>query len=160
MGFTVADDAIKSLTEGQKDCLRLVNEHLTSKEIARKLGISPFTVDQRLDAAKSKLGATTRKEAARMFADAEKETLYQRLVYQNGSFAEDADAASKEAPSNRAAQVSKAFSQLISVPPIGGAEHDLSKKDIIRQSIGIAFLGSVAVIIITVFLIGVMRLFN
>ena len=37
------------LTDGQKACLRLVVDYHTSKEISRILGISPFTVDQRLD---------------------------------------------------------------------------------------------------------------
>lgn len=156
----MTDEALKSLTDGQKDCLRLVNEHRTSKEIARELQISPFTVDQRLDAAKAKLGARTRKEAARIFAETEGETIYQRLVYQNGSFPSEMDEPSKVEPSNRVAQRFKAFSQLMSVPPIGGERHNLSKKEIIRQSIGIAFMGSVAVIIITTFLIGVMRLFD
>ena len=55
------------LTEGQKACLRLVVQHHTSKEIARALGISPFTVDQRLDAARRKLNATSRIDAAKIF---------------------------------------------------------------------------------------------
>ena len=148
------------MTEGQKDCLQLVNEHRTSKEIARILHISPFTVDQRLDAAKAKLGARTRKEAARMFAEGEGQSIYQQTIYQNGSFSDRQDAPSRVEPSNRVVQTFKAFSQSMSVPPIGGEQHNLSKNEIIRQSIGIAFMGSVAVIIITIFLIGVMRLFD
>lgn len=154
------DNMGQLLTEGQKDCLQLVNEHRTSKEIARILHISPFTVDQRLDAAKAKLGARTRKEAARMFAEAGGQGIYQQTIYQNGSFPHHQKEDSRVGPSNRVARTFKAFSQLVSVPPIGGKPHNLPKKEIIRQSIGIAFVGSVAVIIITIFLIGVMRLFN
>lgn len=69
------------LTEGQKDCLRLVDDLLTSKEIARKLGISPFTVDQRLDAARRKLNAPSRKTAARIYLELESRSLPQPLVY-------------------------------------------------------------------------------
>ena len=69
------------LTEGQKDCLRLVDDLLTSKEIARKLGISPFTVDQRLDAARRKLNATSRKSAARIYLEMESRSLPQPIVY-------------------------------------------------------------------------------
>lgn len=156
----MADSALQSLTDGQKDCLRLVNEHRTSKEIARILHISPFTVDQRLDAAKAKLGARNRKEAARVFAEVEGQGIYQQTIYQNGSFSSEMNGPNEVGPSNRVAQTFKAFSQLVSVPPIGGEQHNLSKKQIIRQSIGIAFVGSVAVIIITIFLIGVMRLFD
>lgn len=63
----MADESVE-LTEGQKACLRLVDDHMTSKEIARSLGISHFTVDQRLDAARRKLNAATRKDAAKIFA--------------------------------------------------------------------------------------------
>ena len=60
----MADESVE-LTEGQKACLRLVDDHMTSKEIGRSLGISHFTVDQRLDAARRKLNAATRKDAAK-----------------------------------------------------------------------------------------------
>lgn len=52
------------LTDKQRDVLDLLIEHKTSKEIARALGISPHTVDQRIFFAKEKLSATSRNEAA------------------------------------------------------------------------------------------------
>jgi DNA-binding CsgD family transcriptional regulator len=60
---------VPRLTDGQRACLRLVLEHKTSKEIARDLGISRFTVDKRLEAAMSLLGVGSRIEAARLLAD-------------------------------------------------------------------------------------------
>lgn len=57
-----------SLTEKQAEALELVCQHLQTKEIARILGISPRSVDQRIDAARQKLGAATRIEAARIYA--------------------------------------------------------------------------------------------
>ena len=59
------------LTDKQREVLDLLIEHKTSKEIARQLGISPHTVDQRIFFAKEKLGAASRNEAA---------ALYRRLV--------------------------------------------------------------------------------
>ena len=59
---------IDSLTEKQAEALQLVCQHHQTKEIARKLGISPRSVDQRLDGARQKLGAATRIEAARIYA--------------------------------------------------------------------------------------------
>lgn len=53
-----------SLTDKQRDVLDLLIAHKTSKEIARELGISPHTVDQRIQFAKGKLGAETRGEVA------------------------------------------------------------------------------------------------
>ena len=48
------------LTQGQLDCLRLVDQHLSSKEIAVELGISPHTVDQRIRLALQILGVERR----------------------------------------------------------------------------------------------------
>jgi len=70
------------LNDGQRDCLRLVLVHLTSKEIARELGVSPHTVDQRLRTAMRVLDAQSRFEAARIFAALDGEPTYQPLIYQ------------------------------------------------------------------------------
>jgi DNA-binding CsgD family transcriptional regulator len=61
----------KKLSDGQKDCLRLVMLHFSSKEIARKLGISPHTVDKRLKQAILLMGVGSRVEAARILAESE-----------------------------------------------------------------------------------------
>jgi DNA-binding CsgD family transcriptional regulator len=63
--------ALGELTDKQRQVLDLLLEHKTSKEIARRLRISPHTVDQRIQFAKDKLGARTRSEAA---------VLYRRLL--------------------------------------------------------------------------------
>jgi len=60
------------LTDGQKDCLRLVGANLTSKEIAIRLGISHHTVNQRLDSARQKLEVENRRQAAQKFMFLEK----------------------------------------------------------------------------------------
>ena len=41
-------ERVARLTDGQLDCLRLVDQHLNSKEIAAELGISENTVEQHL----------------------------------------------------------------------------------------------------------------
>jgi hypothetical protein len=46
-----------------------VLQHKSSKEIARTLGISPYTVDQRIAAARQKLNVCTRGELARAYAE-------------------------------------------------------------------------------------------
>lgn len=87
-GFDLSDsvhDRVAQLSEGQRQCLELVNQHLSSKEIALHLGISPHTVDQRVRLALQILGVEKRGEAARMVAaaaaDGETEP-YQRLIHQ------------------------------------------------------------------------------
>ena len=56
------------LTGKQRACLDLLLERKTSKEIARRLGISKFTVDQRLRTARAVLGATGRDDTALRYA--------------------------------------------------------------------------------------------
>jgi DNA-binding CsgD family transcriptional regulator len=72
------------LNPGQRQCLELVNQHLSSKEIALRLGISPHTVDQRVRQALQILGVEKRGEAARLVAAAGAcdEDAYQRLIHQ------------------------------------------------------------------------------
>jgi DNA-binding CsgD family transcriptional regulator len=72
---------VARLTPGQLDCLRLVNEHLLSKEIATELGISPHTVDQRIRQALGILGVDRRAQAARLVA--QYCGPYQRLIHQS-----------------------------------------------------------------------------
>ncbi len=80
-------DTVATLKDGQKDCLRLVLQHYSSKDIARRLGISSHTVDQRLRIATRHLQATDRFEAARILAGAEygdsPPMPYQPLIYQS-----------------------------------------------------------------------------
>ena len=59
---------VARLTAGQLDCLRLVDQHLSSKEIAAELDISPHTVDQRIRQALQILGVERRSQAARIVA--------------------------------------------------------------------------------------------
>lgn len=73
-------DPLSRLTQGQRECLRLVLAHKSSKDIARELAISSHTVDQRLKAAMRILGASSRVEAAQHHAGLEAQ--YQPLVYQ------------------------------------------------------------------------------
>jgi DNA-binding CsgD family transcriptional regulator len=73
-------DRVARLTEGQLDCLRLVDQHLSSKEIAVEIGISPHTVDQRIRQALATLGVARRAQAARLVAQHSEP--YQRLIHQ------------------------------------------------------------------------------
>ena len=83
--MTAPDDAmarrVARLSSGQLDCLRLADQHLSSKEIAAELGISPHTVDQRIRGAIHTLGVERRSQAARIVARYGGE--YQRLIHQS-----------------------------------------------------------------------------
>ena len=75
----LAAELIARLSPGQLEVLRLVDQHMNSKEIGARLRISPHTVDQRIRAAIRTLGVSRRQEAARLVAQADR---YQRLIHQ------------------------------------------------------------------------------
>ena len=59
-------DPLSRLTAQERECLRLVAEQRSSKEIAQALGISKASVDTYCNRARAKLGVGSRREAARM----------------------------------------------------------------------------------------------
>ena len=64
-------DAISQLTEKEKEALRLLLAGHDAKSAALELDISVHTLNDRLRAARRKLGVTTSKEAARALSEAE-----------------------------------------------------------------------------------------
>ncbi len=81
----VMAERVVRLSAGQLDCLRLVDQHLSSKEIAAELSISPHTVDQRIRQALAILGVERRTQAARIVAQyaGPYGAPYQRLIHQS-----------------------------------------------------------------------------
>jgi DNA-binding CsgD family transcriptional regulator len=79
-GDSLIGGKVARLSQGQLEVLLLVDQHLSSKEIAVELGISPHTVDQRIRGALQILGVERRSHAARMVAQVHGP--YQRLIHQ------------------------------------------------------------------------------
>ena len=79
-GNSLIAEQVARLSKGQLDCLLLVDQHLSSKEIAVELGISSHTVDQRIRGALHVLGVERRAQAARMVSLVQEP--YQRLIHQ------------------------------------------------------------------------------
>lgn len=67
-------DPIDTLTEREKETLRLLLTGHDTKSMAAELGISVHTVNDRLREARRKLGVTSSKAAARLFAQREATT--------------------------------------------------------------------------------------
>lgn len=88
-------ERVARLTDGQLDCLRLVAQHLSSKEIAAELGISPHTVDQRVRQSLHILGVPRRAQAARIVA--QYSGGYQRLIHQSPYIPADRESGHPEA---------------------------------------------------------------
>lgn len=62
-----SESQLDALTAKQREVLDLLIQHKTSKEISRILGISPYTVDQRILLARGKLGVASRSEVAQAY---------------------------------------------------------------------------------------------
>ena len=66
-------DCCDALTDKEKDTLRLILRGHDAKSMARELGLSVHTINERLRNARRKLDVTSSKEAARLLCDAEDE---------------------------------------------------------------------------------------
>lgn len=85
----MVESVVERLSQGQVECLLLVQEHLTSKEIASRLGISSHTVDERMRRAMKVLGVERRIEAAKIVARSKPEVrLFRREPQANEPFVE------------------------------------------------------------------------
>lgn len=95
---------LAQLTDGQRDCLRLVYQHMKSKDIARVLGVSPHTVDMRLRTAMRTLSVASRIEAARLLVHEEAggagADSYQPLIYHTPDVVSAADSATFGSPAS------------------------------------------------------------
>ena len=74
-----AGSGFDELTAKQREVLDLLIQHKTSKEISRLLGISPYTVDQRINLARAKLNLANRNEVAHVYRQLV--STYQQPVY-------------------------------------------------------------------------------
>lgn len=58
---------LDALTDKQREVIALVSEGMTSKEIARKLGISESAVNQRIEVTRQRLGGMSRAQIGRIY---------------------------------------------------------------------------------------------
>lgn len=64
-----AAELLGQLTSKQIEVLDLLTEHLTSKRIARRLGIHPNTIDQRIVKVRERWGTVDRKDTVRRYVE-------------------------------------------------------------------------------------------
>ncbi len=148
-------EPIGSLTERQKEILRLVGEGYTSKEIARHLGLSFRTVDTHILRMAKLLNASSRAEAARMLADYETKhkirTYPERLPNtQKSGFSDPVTSQGWRGVINR----------LFALPPLGGRPNDLRWD---QKSIHILRVATMSLAVVTglaLAIAGVMKTFS
>lgn len=60
---------LETLTPKQHETLVLAARHFTSKQIAQQLGVAPVTIDKRIEAVRSKLGAMPRTSLLQLYEE-------------------------------------------------------------------------------------------
>lgn len=96
--------AITTLSAAQIDTLRLVYAHKNSKEIARIMGVSSHTVDERIRTAMRKLGVDSRIRAALIIAANDERCGYQSLIYQPSGLGQLSEPEQSNRPHEEAAR--------------------------------------------------------
>lgn len=132
--------ALDQLTEAQRECLRLVYAHHNSKEIAEIVGVSPSAVDKRIERAVQLLGVSTRFAAARLLAESEGPTTYERTPSEPFDLHESATSRPSIAPDGPAWFVRR----LLGLSPGSGSEgvvrNPLGRLQRLGLIVGLAFL--------------------
>lgn len=133
----------QALTESQIKCLRLVGRGMSSKEIAIATGLSPRTVDQYVNRAASMLGATSRREAARILDLAESaESNNLQLQSQTLVKSPETDSIGDSGIDRMAEGSGKRFHRW--VPPLGGERQHLKASETIGEIVKAALIAAIA----------------
>lgn len=140
------------LSEKQKSCLRLVARGCSSKEIALQIGLSPSTVDTYIKTSMARLGASNRREAARLL-----ETL--EASQELGSPSRELGGGSVAVQPGEVA-AGRGWIEAIAPPPIGGRLNTLSVAERTLAIMRVAGIGLAVVIALTLVVAGVFRTFG
>lgn len=144
------------LSARQKECLSLVGEGYTSKEIARQLSISPSTVDNHVNSAISLTGAANRAEAARMLRY---KTHRQPLPRQPQTLLNPQEIDINDG-ANRETMSSISLSHFLKLPPFKGRVDNVSWGVRTFQILQIAVLGSIGVLAVALIMAGAIRILS
>lgn len=147
---------IQRLTERQKDCLRLVAQGYTSKEIGRVLDLSPSTVDNHILTAVQSMNANSRGEAARSLTGIETR---QKLPRESLALAESMQSglslSSAEAP-----VLTISGQKIWSLPPLGGQTNELDSAERSLRIVQVAAVGFGTVMSLALLIAGAFKIFS
>jgi DNA-binding CsgD family transcriptional regulator len=146
------DDPMATLSEGQKNCLRLVGSGMSSKEIAKCTGLTPQTVDTYIKTALARTGASNRRDAARALAAWE-------LSQQSGS-PPPTLAGSGYHADDRPRTGGAAWRQWLRLPPVGGGLKELTWTQKSYQALLVAVVAAAVVIALSLALAGLFQTFR
>ncbi|RED17726.1 helix-turn-helix domain-containing protein [Parasphingopyxis lamellibrachiae] len=147
---------LSELSEGQISCLRLVARGMSSKEIARATGLSHYTVDTYIKRALPVVGASNRRDAARIVVRSEQSQKIgsppESVVFQSDS------AILNPATSHRSSNAT--LSSVFDLPKIGGGVNDLAWVERHYAIIKVAALGFSVILAITLASAGILWVFE
>jgi DNA-binding CsgD family transcriptional regulator len=146
------NDPTIQLSEGQKNCLRLVAQGMSSKEIAKQTGLTPQTVDTYLKASLPRLGASNRREAARLFLAWE--------AAKNGDAPSESLVSTDEQRAESDGSTTRKWSDLIKLPPIGGVVNELGWAQKTVQALQVAVVAAATIIALTLAMAGILKTFS
>lgn len=152
---------VDPLTGRQKECLLLLREGLTSKQIARELRISPRTVDQHIAVALENLGVKSRLEAVSLLHDREREVTNERsddiriavltAVKANPNYGQ---------PIRFAADGQRQAVRFPLFPPVGGSVNAASHQVRIAWMVRLAVLSVMLTCLALLFILGLSEIVN
>lgn len=151
------------LTAVQVNCLRLVADGYTSKEIAQRLGLTPMTVDQYLQRAKKTLGAPDRRTAARWVVQSPQTPPFKPFELKSDDIADPLDAVTPVALSegdSRGAAVAGQWQTRIGFPPLGGTRSSLDGSQKTQAILRIAALSLIYIAAFALVLSGALKAFS
>lgn len=131
------------LTARQSACISLVADGLSSKEIARELGISPSTVDNHIATAMHQFGFPNRSAVAKWYTE------YRESAYQENQ---------SPGPWLSANRSSGLTNVRVSIPAMGGIRNTLTVKE---RLFGVAQVAIVSIMVasaVTMFVLGLIFL--
>ncbi|MGL5837001.1 MAG: helix-turn-helix domain-containing protein [Sphingorhabdus sp.] len=147
---------LESLTERQKDCLRLVGKGFTSKEIALELDLAPSTVDNHIGSAVQMLQASNRGMAARALEDFE---LRQKLPRQSPKLADRSKMDDKN-PNREAEDGASPAAIFFTLPSLGGKRNDLDGASRSLRILQVAVVAVAVSIALTILIAGLFKTFS
>jgi DNA-binding CsgD family transcriptional regulator len=128
---------LSRLSARQRQCLELVGQGLTSKEIGRRLGLSPSTVDNHISAALERLNLTDRATAARMITQSSDQT--------DDDLRQEAETPTRSP---------------LALPPLSGQINELSAQRRVWHVVQIALIGIMGMAAAIVTIAGLVSLFS
>jgi DNA-binding CsgD family transcriptional regulator len=148
------------LSERQKQCLSLVAEGHTSKQIGRILSLSPSTVDNHLSIALERLGVDSRGAAARLFISNNQYISANPHAQAQIDQHRITDIGTGARRDNEAEYQAQLVAPLLNIPPLGGKENHLSQRRRFYHVIQIMFLALMAFSAVTITIAGIVHLFS